>query len=235
MLLKGATNIKIKNVTSSNELFQIFRLRYEKLVRENKRIKADQVYDEKDAISYIFFAYDATNRKEPLGSIRLTDEDDIRAISMGQSCISIVNCDIEPHKNCAKNVLVGRLVASSTQYDLKVLPGLFCCMWEYHKCCKSDYNIFIVANCEIKPGVVEIPDIYRFMHFVQIGEIKKKYYDEFDINSAPMVSSISKISPVFRRWLTPMSNIIELTPLSIDERKYIYEMAVNQYAEADSL
>jgi len=183
MLFNNNNGIRYKNVTKPEELIGIIGIRHDRLVNQLKRITPEEVHDIYDGIGLNFFAYDENDSQIPVGAIRIVDEDDLKFI--GQEKIKIKNTDIEPYRG-DKNLLVERFLTSPTKSNGAIAAhGLFGCIYIYG----YDYvatDLFIVANCEIIPGRIEIPKSYLRLGFKPIADIKRKHYDNFDTNSVPM-------------------------------------------------
>ena len=226
-MTRNISSVRYKNVTRPEEMMGVIALRYERLVREFKRIEPEETHDPYDGIGYNVIAYEEGEAERIIGTIRLVDERDLEYIDCGK--LGIRNFDIGLHRG-KRNLLVGRLVTSPEGSNNMVLAGLFACVYMYSHYRKIT-DLFIVANCEMKPGRVEIPDIYLKLGFEPKGEIRRKYYDNFDICSVPMhritwdMFSEDRRSPKRMRF-EQFRERIDFEHLQPERRKAIYEKAV---------
>lgn len=240
MIFNNGPIVRYKNATNPDELLRVINLRQDRLVNELGRIDSEKTYDSHDGIGFNFLAYEEDEPEKILGTVRIVDERDLKYLDDGKGILGIKNFDIEPYRG-DKNLLVGRLVTSPNKgKDVRVLPGLFGCVYVYG----YDYgstDLFIIANCEINSGKIEIPKIYSRLGFEPIGEIKKKYYDDFDVNSTPMHATRERLvgkrrySPKRLFFYEPFRKRIDFEYIPPEERKAIYKDAIKQLPRSRQL
>lgn len=225
------SRVRFKNVTRPEELLKVINIRHRKLVRELKRIKPGQAHDPYDGIGYNFMAYYEDYPEGLIGALRVVDCKDLEHLDGRKGDLWIRNFDMSIYRG-SRNLLVGRMLTSRSRERAAVLFGLFACVYVYSYA-KKITDLFIVANCEMNPGKVEIPKIYTRLGFNPIGEIRKRYYDHFDTHSVPMhritgdIFGKSRCSPERKKFERFLERI-DFRYIPPEERKCIYKEAVRQ-------
>lgn len=182
-------NFRFRNARDARELYNIFNLRRDVLVGDLGRISIDDVFDDYDAGAVNFFAY---NEDGPLGVIRVITIDDLKSIypefiedymfsfEKRVDLSKYVNGDKKPEE-------ISRLVTHPNCRGKGMTAGLFACIYKHGKE-EGVTDLFIIANCEMNPGRIEIPQLYGKLGFKRMDDydILPKHYDNFDVHSVPM-------------------------------------------------
>lgn len=202
-------DFKYRNARDAKELYGIFKLRKDILVGEFGRIDINDVFDGYDAGAANFYA--SNGEGEPVGAVRIITDRDLESIYpqfINERKFSMEkNVDISKYRNGSKRPEeVSRLVVHPDYRGKRITPGLFACVYKHGK--EEDVtDLFIIANCEMKPGIIEIPKLYEKLGFKKMNgyDIVPKYYDSFDVFSAPMHANASAAA----KRAEIMSKIIE--------------------------
>ena len=242
MIFNNNPTLLYKNATTPKELRNVISLRHKRLVDYEGTIGPEMTHDYFDGIGYNFIGFINGDPEKPenvLGTLRVVDEKDLEHLNGGNGGLKIKNFDIEPYAG-ENNLFIGRLVTDPEKpKKIKVQPGLFGCVYVYG----HDYgstDLFIIANCEIPSGSAnnpKIPKSYRSLGFKPIGEMKRKYYDDFNAFSVPMHADRETL--IGKSRLTPrrlifetFRNKINFEEIPIEQRKQIYKETIDMLPES---